>query len=72
MKESNGKKYKQLAIFSTIVAEMVLTPSLLGGGTYFLLQQHPYRVILSGLGIFIGFGIAIYRVYRLNEAFRKK
>ncbi len=71
MTEPNEKKYKQLALFSVIVGEVVITPSLLGGLAFWLLKDKPYQTTFTVIGAFVGLGIAFYRIYQLNKVQNK-
>ena len=67
MTEPNEKKYKQLGLFSIIVAEVVVTPCALGGLTYWLTRGYGTQILFSCLAAFLGLGIAIYRIYQLYK-----
>ncbi len=64
---SEENRYRQLSLFAVIVAEMVITPSTLGGLAYFLAKGSNTRVIYTGLGVMVGLGIAIYRIYLMSK-----
>ena len=72
MSEPNEKKYKQLALFSIIVAEVVVTPSILGGGVYWLLKDKPFQTTGAAIAAFAGLGVAIYRIYQLYKLQNKE
>jgi hypothetical protein len=65
MNDPNEKKYKQLALFSVIVAEVVVTPSVLGGLVFWLMQGMKLQMALTALAAFIGLAVAIYRIYQV-------
>ncbi len=65
MNDPNEKKYKQLALFSVIVAEVVITPSVLGGVVYWLMEGKSLQMPLTAFAAFLGLGLAIYRIYQL-------
>ena len=67
MTETNEKKYKQLALFSIIVGEVVVTPSLLGGLAYWLLKGKPMQMVATTLAALTGLGIAFFRIYQLYK-----
>jgi len=67
MTEPNERKYKQLALFSIIVAEVVITPSLLGGLAYWLLKGKPMHMVATTLAALAGLGIAFFRIYQLYK-----
>lgn len=72
MSDSNEKKYKQLALFSVIVAEVVVTPSVLGGLVYWLMKGKELQITLSVVAAFVGLGIAIYRIYQVYKLQNKE
>jgi hypothetical protein len=65
MADSEKQKYQQLALFSIIVAEVVVTPSLLGGLAFFLLKGQSSQTWATALAAFLGLGIGFYRIFRL-------
>lgn len=65
--KSRENKYKQLALFSVIVAEVVVTPSALGGVTYWLLSEKPFQLVATAIAAFVGLGAAFYRIYRVYQ-----
>jgi hypothetical protein len=67
MTEPNEKKYKQLALFSIIVGEVVIMPSLLGGFAYWLLKGKPIQTVVTTFAALIGLGIAFFRIYQLYK-----
>lgn len=72
MNDSNEKKYKQLALFSVIVAEVVVTPSVLGGLVYWLMKGKELQIALAVAAAFVGLGIAIYRIYQVYKLQNKE
>jgi uncharacterized Tic20 family protein len=67
MTEPNERKYKQLALFSIIVAEVVITPSLMGGLVYWLLKGKAMQMVATTLAALAGLGIAFFRIYQLYK-----
>ena len=67
MSDPNEKKYKQLALFSVIVAEVVITPSALGGLAFWLMKGKSLQMALTAIGAFLGLALAIYRIYRIYK-----
>ncbi len=67
MSGTEEKKYRQLALFSVIVAEMVITPSLIGGLCFWLSSGKDYRNIVTSVGVFLGLVVAIYRIYLIHR-----
>ncbi len=67
MSDLNEKKYKQLALFSVIVAELVVTPSVLGGLVYWLMKDKALQSELTVVAAFLGLGVAIYRIYQVYK-----
>lgn len=62
-----NEKYRQLAIFSVIVAEVVITPSALGGLAYWLLKENKLQFPATAFGAVVGLVIAFYRISLLNK-----
>ena len=60
-------RYRQLAIFSTIVAEVVITPSVIGGLVYVLTRGKSSQVLWTGVGAVFGLVIGFYRVYLISK-----
>jgi len=71
MSETNEKKYKQLALFSIIVGEVVITPSILGGLAFWLLKGKSLQTAVTAIAAFAGLGIAFYRIYLLYKVQNK-
>jgi hypothetical protein len=75
--ESEGSTidYRQLGLFSIIVAELTLVPGGLGGITYYLTRgQAPLGVswkVWTGMAVGLGFGIAFYRIFLLSRQMKK-
>jgi hypothetical protein len=67
MTEPNEKKYKQLGLFSIIVAEVVVTPCALGGLAYWLTKGHSSQMLFASVAAFVGLGVAIYRIFQLYK-----
>jgi hypothetical protein len=59
---SDDERYRQLALFSVIVAEVVITPVGLGGLVYALTKHASGRVWYSLLAAMLGLIIAFYRI----------
>ena len=59
---SSDERFKQLALFSVIVAEVVITPAAIGGLVYYLARSLPSRNFWVLLGALSGLGIAFYRI----------
>ena len=69
---SNQDQFRQLAYFSTILGEVVLTPTGLGALGYYLAKDSAYRLpITFGLGG-LGFLIAFYRISKLKKVMEGK
>ena len=65
MNEEN--RFRQLSLFSVIVAELLIVPSGLGGGIYLLTQKSNYKILYAGLGVMLGLGLAIYRIFLMSK-----
>ena len=59
---SQDERYRQLALFSVIVAEVVITPVALGGLIYAVTKNIPGRTGFALVGALAGLGIAFYRI----------
>ena len=68
---SSDTKYRQLAMFTTIIAEVVVTPSVLGGIAYWLMRGKPSQTVWTGVAALIGLVIGFYRIYLLNRKWAK-
>jgi hypothetical protein len=69
---SEENKYRQLAMFTTIVAEVVVSPCALGGAMYWLLRTHPdLQMIGTSVAALAGLGIAFYRISQLRKRFEQ-
>ena len=68
---SENNKYKEIAMFSTIVAEVVITPTLFGGAVYFLLRNSSTQLGFTSLAAILGLILAFYRISKLREQFEK-
>lgn len=64
---SRDEKYRQLAVFSVIVAEVVVTPLVIGGLIHFLFRNHPEKIALSVFGALAGLGLAFYRITKMMK-----
>jgi hypothetical protein len=64
---SQEDRYRQLAVFSVILAEVVLTPLILGGLIYFIFRHHQLKTVLGALGAVLGLGLAFYRIGRMMK-----
>jgi hypothetical protein len=64
-------KYDQLAQFSIIVLEVVVTPSALGGAAYWFLRDHSQQMLFTAIAAGAGLVIAFYRISLLNKKWSK-
>ena len=64
---SQDERYRQLALFSVIMAEVVVTPVALGGLVYALTRSLPGRGVFASLGAVAGLVIAFYRISLLMK-----
>ncbi len=60
---SQDERYRQLALFSVILAEVVLIPATLGGLVWLLLSGSPFRGIFTMIGALGGLTFAFYRIH---------
>ena len=72
MSDPEEKKYKQLALFSVIVAEVVVTPCALGGLMFWLMKSKTLQMPLTAAAAFLGLCIAIYRIYLMYKIQNKE
>lgn len=67
----SGIDFRQLGLFSIIVAELTVLPTVFGGGLYLLTRDRdPLGIswqVWTGIGAAIGFGIAFYRIFLLTK-----
>jgi positive regulator of sigma E activity len=70
MKEPD-ERYRQLALFTLILAEVALTPSLLAAAAYWIFKGQTFRNLAVLFSAFIGLSIGFYRVYLLQKRNRK-
>jgi hypothetical protein len=68
---SEENKYRQLAMFTTIVAEVVISPALLGGLAYYLFRNSALLGVFVPLAALLGLAIAFYRISQLRKRFEK-
>jgi hypothetical protein len=59
---SQDERYRQLALFSVIMAEVVVTPTALGGLVYWFAKGTTGRAAYAALGALLGLGIGFYRI----------
>ena len=64
---SEESKYRQLALFTVIVAEVVITPSAMGGLVFWLLKGRSFQLAGASLAALFGLGIAFYRISLLRK-----
>ncbi len=64
---SQDERYRQLALFTVILAEVVVIPSVLGGLVWYLARALAVRGVLSAIAAFIGLGIAFYRISLMRK-----
>ena len=67
--ESKDKEeqYRQLGYLYVIVAELVVTPSALGGLAYFLTKGNPLQLLFTICGVLAGLGVAFYRIFQYSK-----
>jgi hypothetical protein len=66
---SEENKYRQLAMFSTIVAEVVITPTALGFGAYWLTRGMSLQLVFTSVAALLGLVVAFYRISLLRKRF---
>lgn len=65
------ERYRQLALFTVIVAEVVVTPTLLAGVMYWLFRDHSFRNLSVLIAALAGLIIGFYRVSLIQKKMRK-
>jgi hypothetical protein len=65
------ERYRQLALFTLILAEVVVTPTLLAGGMFWLFRDRPFRNLAVLLAALAGLVIGFYRVSLIQKKMRK-
>jgi positive regulator of sigma E activity len=70
MKEPD-ERYRQLALFTLILAEVAVTPSILAGAAYWIFKNQSFRNLAVLFSTFMGLGIGFYRVYLLQKRNQK-
>lgn len=72
----SDERFRQLGLFSIIVAELTLVPGALGYLAYRLTQPDaPLGVswkVWTAIGTALGFGVGFYRIYLLTRAANKR
>jgi hypothetical protein len=59
---NDDERYRQLGLFSLIVAEVVFTPLVTGGILLFLFRNHALRTGIAVFGAIAGLGLAFFRI----------
>ncbi|NDG84694.1 MAG: hypothetical protein EBX52_06605 [Proteobacteria bacterium] len=59
---SQDERYRQLALFTVIMAEVIVTPVALGGLAYWLGRGSSAQFALAAAGAVAGLGIGFYRI----------
>lgn len=65
----SDERYRQLAMLTIILAEVVGTPSILGALAFWLLKETPLRNLWVSLAALLGLGIGFYRVYLTSKKY---
>ncbi|MBU6153077.1 MAG: hypothetical protein KGP28_02135 [Bdellovibrionales bacterium] len=66
------ERYRQLAVFSVIVVEVVGTPLVIGGLLGLVFRNHPSKVGITVIGALAGLAIAFYRIGQMVKKGSKK
>jgi uncharacterized Tic20 family protein len=64
---SEDIRYRQLALFSVIIGQVVLIPSLLGGLAYWLLRTSSFQTLGTVGGAILGLCLAFYRISLIKK-----
>ncbi len=70
MSESH-ERYRQLALFTLILAEVVVTPTVLAGGVYWLFRAQPFRNLAVFIAAVAGLIVGFYRVALIQKRMKK-
>jgi len=68
---SEENKYRQLAMFSTIVAEVILSPTIMGALAYFVFRHSDLKMIFVPIAALLGLAVAFYRISQLRKRFEQ-
>lgn len=68
---NDDSKFRQLALFSVIVAEVVITPSAMGFLVYWLLKKSTFQVGGAAIAALLGLVVAFYRISLLRKQMEK-
>jgi hypothetical protein len=71
MSESD-ERYRQLALFTQILAEVVVTPAVLAGGAFWWFRDRPYRNLVVFIAAVAGLVAGFYRVALIQKRMRKR
>ena len=71
MSDQNEKKYKQLALFSVITAEIVVTPCVFGAIAYWFTKKNEWQMLMTTLAAAAGLLIGFYRVFLIYKTIQK-
>ena len=69
---SDEDKYKQLGLFGVILAEVVITPSVLGGLVYWLMKNSTFQLFGTSAAAVLGLGVGFYRISLLRKSMDSK
>jgi positive regulator of sigma E activity len=65
------ERYKQLALFTLILAEVVVTPTVLAGGVYWLFRDQSFRNLAVFIAALVGLIVGFYRVALIQKRMKK-
>jgi hypothetical protein len=65
------ERYKQLALFTLILAEVVVTPTVLAGGVYWLFRDQSFRNLAVFIAALAGLIVGFYRVALIQKRMKK-
>ena len=68
-------KYKQIGLLSTFIAEVVVTPCILGGVAFYFAQYFAFnnnlQLVITTLATLLGLGIGFYRIILISKKLNK-
>ncbi|MBS1959300.1 MAG: hypothetical protein JST80_07515 [Bdellovibrionales bacterium] len=61
------EQYRQFGYLYVIIAELIVSPSAVGGLVYFLTRGNSLQLLFTILGVLAGMGIAFYRIFQFSK-----
>jgi hypothetical protein len=64
--------YREFGLFTLIIAEVVVSPTLLGGLTYWMLRHSSVQMVFTPIAALAGLVFAFYRISQLRKRKEKR